>query len=68
MIKAMHHEFDGMYQQDEIVIAEATVTFTRLDNTVVYIPAATIFRMQGDRVQAFRLYMDAALLFASSKS
>lgn len=71
-IKAMHHEFDGMYEQDNIVIAEANVTFTRLDDKVVYIPAVTIFRMQGDRsasalryrVQDFRLYMDAAPIFA----
>ena len=64
VIKAMHHDFDGMYQQDNIVIAEAMVTFTRLDDNVVYIPATTIFRMQDDRVQDFRLYMDAAPLFA----
>lgn len=63
-IKAMHHEFKGMYEQNNVVIAEAEVTFTRLDDNVVYIPATTIFRMQGNRVQDFRLYMDAAPLFA----
>jgi limonene-1,2-epoxide hydrolase len=63
-IKAMHHDFDGMYQQDNIVIAEANVKFTRLDDKVIHIPAATIFRMQGDLVQDFRLYMDATPIFA----
>jgi limonene-1,2-epoxide hydrolase len=63
-IKAMHHDFDGMYQQDNIVIAEANVMFTRLDDKVVRIPAVTIFRMQGDLVQDFRLYMDATPIFA----
>jgi limonene-1,2-epoxide hydrolase len=64
MIKAMHHDFDGIYQQDNIVIAEAMVTFTRLDDKVVHVPATTIFRMQDDRVQDFRLYMDAAPILA----
>lgn len=63
-IKSMHHDFAGIYEQDNIVIAEADVTFTRLDGKVVRIPATTIFRMQGDRVQDFRLYMDAAPIYA----
>jgi hypothetical protein len=31
-IQTMHHEFVGMYEQDNVVIAEAEVTFIRLDN------------------------------------
>jgi len=63
-IQTMHHEFVGMYEQDNVVIAEAEVTFTRLDNKVVQIPAVTVFRMQGDLVEDFRLYMDAAPIYA----
>ncbi len=63
-IQTMHHEFVGMYEQDNVVIAEAEVTFICLDNKVVQIPAVTIFRMQGDLVQDFRLYMDAAPIYA----
>jgi limonene-1,2-epoxide hydrolase len=63
-IKAMHHDFDGMYQQDDVVIAEANVMFTRLDDKVVHIPAVTIFRMQGNLIQDFRLYMDVTPVFA----
>jgi len=62
-IQTMHHEFVGMYEQDNVVIAEAKVTFIRLDNKVVQIPAVTVFRMTGDLVQDFRLYMDAAPIY-----
>ncbi len=61
-IQAMHHEFVGMYEQGNVVIAEAEVTFTRLNHSRVQIPATTIFRMQDDLVQDFRLYMDSTPL------
>lgn len=63
-IKAMPYTFDGMYQQDHIVITEAMVRFTRLDDKVVYVPATTTLRMQGNHVQDFHLYTDATPIFA----
>jgi hypothetical protein len=64
LIKGLRHDFAGLWELDDAVIAESLVTYTRLDGREVVVPATTILRRRGDKVHDVRIYIDLAPLFA----
>jgi len=45
-------------------VCEGEVTYTRRDGARVTLPFANVFELQGDRISAYRIYIDNAPLLA----
>ena len=70
---SLRHESKGAWLQDDTLILEAEVTYTRHDGKLVTVPAVTIFRLASvggeqsePRADQCRIYVDLAPLFAPS--
>ena len=70
MIAGLKHEMTGIWSQQDAVICEATVTYTRHDGSKVQVPAVTIFRVQssssGPLANRVQMFVDLAPLFGGS--
>jgi ketosteroid isomerase-like protein len=65
-IKALRHRILDTWRSGDVEICEVEVTYTRHDDTTVDLMAACLFRMQGDRIADYRIYMDISPLHAAS--
>jgi ketosteroid isomerase-like protein len=45
-------------------VCEGEVTYTRCDGKTVTVPFANVFELRGDRIAAYRIYIDNTPLFA----
>ena len=57
------HEFTGIWEQDDVVVLEASIRYTKLDGEAVYIPVTMIIERDGETVTASRIYGDMAPLY-----
>ena len=68
MIAGLKHTTTGIWSQQDAVIYEATVTYTRHDGRTVQVPAVTIFRLRksatGPVAHRVQMFVDLAPLFA----
>ena len=62
-IEDLHHEFTGIWEQDDVVVLEASIRYTKLDGEAVYIPVTMIIERDGETVTASRIYGDMAPLY-----
>lgn len=65
LLTGLKHTMIGVWEQDNIVVVEAEVTYTRKDGKVVVLPSATILRREGDKVTDIRINMDISPVFAA---
>jgi ketosteroid isomerase-like protein len=66
-LKGVRHEIHDIWQAAEdadVIIARMTVHYSRLDGIVVSLPCCNIFRMSGDLIADYRIYMDVNPVFA----
>jgi limonene-1,2-epoxide hydrolase len=63
-LRGVRHDVIGQWSADEATIVEAEVTYTRLDDSQVTVPVATIYRERGGQINDYRIYIDLAPLFA----
>jgi ketosteroid isomerase-like protein len=66
-LKGVRHEIHGIWQvgdNADVVIAQMTVHYTRLDASTVSLPCCNIFRLSGDLIADYRIYMDISPVFA----
>ena len=66
-LKGVRHEILGIWQvgdNADVVIAQMTVHYTRLDASTVSLPCCNIFRLSGDLIADYRIYMDVSPVFA----
>jgi ketosteroid isomerase-like protein len=66
-LQSVRHEIHDLWEvaEDEaVVVSVMTVHYTKLNATVVSLPCCNVFRMVGDRVADYRIYMDPSPLFA----
>ena len=64
-IKSTEHTLENSWSIDNHVFIQGHVTYTRLNNTTLSVPFADIFEMNGDKIQDYKIYIDASELFAS---
>jgi ketosteroid isomerase-like protein len=69
MIGGLTHDligtWSGTWDGGEVTSIETTVTYTRKDGSRTEpLPATTTLRMNGDRIQDLRIFMDIAPVFA----
>jgi ketosteroid isomerase-like protein len=65
-LKGVRHEIHEMFHAAEdadVLIALMTVHYSRLDGSVVSLPCCNVFRMTGDLVADYRIYMDVNPVF-----
>lgn len=65
-IRALSHSVPDAWQAGEVLICRGEVTYTRHDGSTLTVPFANVFRMEGDRVRDYRIYMDASALYAAA--
>jgi ketosteroid isomerase-like protein len=66
-IGGIRHEIHDLWQAAEdpdVVIARMTVHYTRLDGSGISLPCCNVFRMRGDLIADYRVYMDINPVFA----
>jgi len=62
-IKALSHDVDNIWESGEMVFCNGTVHYTRHDSTTLSVPFANIFKMVGDRVGEYLIYVDTSELY-----
>lgn len=67
-LQDLRHTILDVWEQDETVITEVEVVYTRKDGSEVQLPAATIARCEGDLMRDYRIYMDINPLFAADQA
>jgi limonene-1,2-epoxide hydrolase len=64
-IAACHHRLLGTWNGAGTTVCEGQVTYTRHDGTTVTVPFVNVFELSGDRIAAYRIYIDNTPLFGA---
>jgi limonene-1,2-epoxide hydrolase len=67
-IRGLHHNIKAVTEAGERCVIEAVVDYTRLDGSVVSIPAATAIERRDGLIATQRIYIDMAPLDAPPKA
>jgi len=63
LIASIRHEIDDVWRVNDVIITRLTVTYTRKDSTSMTFPGVTIWRVKGERIADYRIYIDNTPLF-----
>lgn len=66
-IKAIQHDISQTWSQDDTVICHGFVTYTRHDNSSLTVPFANIFKLDGQAITEYLIYVDISQLYSSSE-
>ena len=64
-IAAISHELQRIVADDNTVVCEGEVTYTRHDGSAVTLPFCNVFETDGGLISLYRIYIDIAPLYAS---
>ena len=64
MIKKSEHKIINFWEQNDAVIWQGEVTYTRLDDKKVTVNFTNIFYMEDDLIDQYLIYIDNTPLFA----
>jgi len=62
-ITGLSHALEEHWKTDNAVISRGQVTYTRLNGSTLTVPFANIFRMKGDLIKDYLIYVDASQLY-----
>jgi len=65
-IRGLRHEILETWLHTETVICQGRVTYTRTDGSELTLPFANIWRMRGDRIQEYLIYIDIQPLYSAA--
>ncbi len=64
-LDGLRHDPQHYFHQDDTHLAEALVTYTRQDGSLVTVPALSAFHTRADGlIDSYRIYVDLAPLYA----
>jgi ketosteroid isomerase-like protein len=63
-IKALCHDVVEEWTVDDATIIQFEVTYTRLDDRKVTLPAVTIYRRGGELIDDYRIFIDLTPVYA----
>lgn len=63
-IAGLRHTVAESWMTEEAVICHGSVTYTRHDGSELTVPFADIFKMEGELIHDYLIYIDASALFA----
>jgi len=61
---ALKHELQRMVADDDAVVCEGEVTYTRHDGSTITLPFANVFEVDGGLISLYRIYIDIGPLYA----
>ena len=62
-IAACQHQLLRTWNGSATAACEGAVTYTRHDRSTVTVPFANVFELRGERIAAYRIYIDNSPLF-----
>jgi ketosteroid isomerase-like protein len=62
-IAASHHVLSRIVADEDVIICEGEVTYTRHDASEISLPFANIFEFDGELISAYKIYADAGPLY-----
>jgi ketosteroid isomerase-like protein len=65
-IASSRHRLIRTWNGAATAVCEGEVTYTRHDGSVISVPFANVFEMQGEKIAAYRIYIDNSSLFNRS--
>ena len=57
-VRGVSHAVEGMWESGDTVVSEMEITYTRLDGRQVTVPCCDVFRVNGDKIQEMRIFVD----------
>jgi ketosteroid isomerase-like protein len=63
-LKGLSHTVTDMIEQDGALVCRGEVTYTRKDDSELTVPYSNFFRLDGERVSDYQIYIDASRLYA----
>ena len=64
-IAALSHDLKRIVAQDDTVVCEGEVTYTRHDGSSITLPFCNVFETDGGAITLYRIYIDVAPLYAN---
>ena len=64
-IAALSHDLQRIVAQDDTVICEGEVTYTRHDGSTITLPFCNVFETDDGLITLYRIYIDIAPLYAA---
>jgi ketosteroid isomerase-like protein len=65
-IRSVRHEVLDTWVNPDAVICHGKVQYTRHDSSLLTVPFANIFKMQGDLIKEYLIYVDISELYATA--
>jgi limonene-1,2-epoxide hydrolase len=62
-IAASHHTLIQTVADNDVLVCEGDVTYTRIDGTKLTLPFANVFELEGGIISAYKIYIDAGPLY-----
>ena len=63
-VKSLSHRILRVWEENNIVICEGEVTYTRSDSKTLTLPFANIFKMKNRLIADYRIYTDSSPLYS----
>jgi ketosteroid isomerase-like protein len=63
-VAGVRHVVTDVWSDRNVVIAELSVHYTRLDGTAITLPCCNVFRLRDGAVADYRVYMDITPVYA----
>ena len=63
-IKGLEHDQIEIWEADGVIIMNGRVTYTRHDNSQLSVYFANTFKMKGDKIKDYLIFVDASQLYA----
>jgi ketosteroid isomerase-like protein len=64
-IASSRHELLDIWNGASTAVCEGMVTYRRHDGSTLSIPFANVFELKGDKIAAYRIYIDNSSLFSN---
>lgn len=64
-IAGLSHELQRVVAQDNAVVCEGQVTYTRKDGSAITLPFCNVFETKDGLISLYRVYIDIAPLYAA---
>ncbi len=67
-VQALRHDLLAVWTQDDMVFCQGEVNYVRLDGSKAGpFPFFNLFRMRGDKIAEYLIYVDISPLFAAAR-
>lgn len=62
-VKSIKHDLFDSFSSGNSVIYRGTVVYERLNGTILKVPVCDVFKMEGNKIKEYYIYIDWSALF-----